>query len=104
MLAEDKNDISKFDNFVIAANLPKPAVTTPVEEPIQVQEHTKESPVVAPASQGGDRIFASPLAKTLALEKGLNLKMIKGTGPDGTITKNDVLNFKGIYFIRDELL
>lgn len=37
-----------------------------------------------------DRIIASPLAKTIALEKGVALKNITGTGPRGRITKSDV--------------
>ena len=38
----------------------------------------------------GQRIFASPLAKRIAAEKGLNLASINGTGPNGRIVKADV--------------
>ena len=41
-----------------------------------------------------DRIFASPLARKLAEEKGLELDKITGTGPNGRITKDDVLAYK----------
>jgi len=37
-----------------------------------------------------DRIIASPLAKRIAQQKGLDLKLIKGTGPNGRIVKADV--------------
>lgn len=37
------------------------------------------------------RIKASPLARRLAQEKGLDLRLIKGSGPGGRITKEDVL-------------
>ncbi|MEO8711931.1 MAG: dihydrolipoamide acetyltransferase family protein, partial [Parafilimonas sp.] len=40
------------------------------------------------------RIFASPLAKKLAEEKGVDLKYVKGTGDNGRITKNDIDNYK----------
>jgi pyruvate dehydrogenase E2 component (dihydrolipoamide acetyltransferase) len=41
-------------------------------------------------SNGRDRIFASPLAKRLANEKGIALSAIEGTGPRGRIVKADV--------------
>ncbi|KPF82657.1 branched-chain alpha-keto acid dehydrogenase subunit E2 [Brevundimonas sp. AAP58] len=41
-------------------------------------------------STSGDRIFASPLARRLAKEAGLDLKTVKGTGPRGRIVKADV--------------
>ncbi|MCA6423979.1 MAG: 2-oxo acid dehydrogenase subunit E2 [Flavobacterium sp.] len=46
-----------------------------------------------PASTSSDRIFASPLAKQIAKDKGINLSQIKGTGENGRITKSDVENF-----------
>lgn len=39
------------------------------------------------------RIFASPLAKKLAAEKGIDLAKIKGSGDNGRITRNDVESF-----------
>jgi pyruvate dehydrogenase E2 component (dihydrolipoamide acetyltransferase) len=42
----------------------------------------------------GKRIFASPLAKKLAQEKGIDLKQVKGSGDNGRIVKADVDNFK----------
>ncbi|MBC7139025.1 MAG: pyruvate dehydrogenase complex dihydrolipoamide acetyltransferase [Defluviimonas sp.] len=44
----------------------------------------------APKSAEGARIFASPLARRLAAEKGLDLAAIKGSGPRGRIVKADV--------------
>ena len=38
----------------------------------------------------GERVFASPLARKLAAEAHLDLRMIKGTGPGGRIIQNDV--------------
>ncbi|MDA7430294.1 pyruvate dehydrogenase complex dihydrolipoamide acetyltransferase [Primorskyibacter aestuariivivens] len=44
----------------------------------------------APASADGGRIFASPLARRIAADKGLDLSRIKGSGPRGRIVKADV--------------
>lgn len=40
-----------------------------------------------------ERIIASPLAKSIALEKGVDIYKVEGTGPEGRITKTDVLNY-----------
>ncbi|WP_118135055.1 pyruvate dehydrogenase complex dihydrolipoamide acetyltransferase [Oceanicella sp. SM1341] len=42
----------------------------------------------------GDRVFASPLARRIAAEKGLDLAAIKGSGPRGRIVRADVENAK----------
>ncbi len=44
----------------------------------------------APTSDKGERIFATPLARRIAKDKGLDLKQIKGSGPHGRIVKADV--------------
>lgn len=40
-----------------------------------------------------DEVYASPLAQKIAKEKGIDLSKVKGTGLDGKITKEDVLNY-----------
>ena len=49
-------------------------------------------PSSAPAATG-ERIIASPLAKRIAAEKGIDLTQVQGTGPDGRIVKEDVEGF-----------
>ncbi|MEM6636078.1 MAG: pyruvate dehydrogenase complex dihydrolipoamide acetyltransferase [Pseudomonadota bacterium] len=44
----------------------------------------------APPANDGSRIFASPLARRIAADKGLDLGAVKGTGPHGRIVKADV--------------
>ncbi len=44
----------------------------------------------APSGPSGERIFASPLARRIAAQKGLDLSQIKGSGPHGRIVKADV--------------
>jgi len=46
-----------------------------------------------PITVNSERIFASPLAKQIAKDKGINLSQIKGSGENGRITKSDVENF-----------
>ncbi|MEO3413931.1 pyruvate dehydrogenase complex dihydrolipoamide acetyltransferase [Roseovarius sp. CAU 1744] len=48
----------------------------------------------APKAASGDRIFASPLARRIAADKGLDLSQIKGSGPHGRIVKADVESAK----------
>jgi pyruvate dehydrogenase E2 component (dihydrolipoamide acetyltransferase) len=47
----------------------------------------------APRTEGG-RVFASPLARRIAAEKGLDLAQIAGSGPHGRIVKADVMDAK----------
>jgi len=46
-----------------------------------------------PSASSGDRIIASPIAKMMAAEKGIDLADVTGTGPSGRIIKADVENF-----------
>ncbi len=46
----------------------------------------------APAAADGTRVFASPLARRIAADKGLDLSAIKGSGPRGRIVRADVEN------------
>ncbi|MDX6805372.1 pyruvate dehydrogenase complex dihydrolipoamide acetyltransferase [Terrihabitans rhizophilus] len=46
----------------------------------------------AAGSNSGERVFASPLARRLAKERGLDLSAMKGSGPHGRIVKSDVEN------------
>ncbi len=48
------------------------------------------SPAPAAKSEGGDRIIASPLAKRIAADKGIDLSAISGSGPHGRIIKADL--------------
>jgi len=49
-----------------------------------------EAPSPAVATSNGERVKASPLAKRLAKEKGVDLSSISGSGPSGRIVKADV--------------
>jgi pyruvate dehydrogenase E2 component (dihydrolipoamide acetyltransferase) len=72
------------------------AVSTPkAEATSSAAPETAAAPVVAsaapaPAKADGSRLFASPLARRIAGQKGLDLAQIKGSGPHGRIIKADV--------------
>ena len=53
-----------------------------------------QAPVVDQVNKNG-RLVASPLAKKIAEEKGINLQQVKGSGDGGRIIKRDIENFKG---------
>jgi len=46
------------------------------------------------SSSSGGRIFASPLAKRMATEKGIDLRQVQGSGPKGRIIKRDIETFQ----------
>jgi pyruvate dehydrogenase E2 component (dihydrolipoamide acetyltransferase) len=51
------------------------------------------APAPAPAAASGARVIASPLAKRIAADKGIDLSQVKGSGPGGRIVKDDVAAF-----------
>jgi len=53
---------------------------------------TPTSPAPTPAAKDGSRLFATPLARRIAADKGLDLGSIQGSGPHGRIIKADVEN------------
>ena len=69
-----------------------PAQTTPAAPEAGPTPAAAPTPVAAPAApQGAEgRIFASPLARRIAADKGLDLTQVKGSGPKGRIVKADV--------------
>ena len=62
------------------------AVETPAAAPVA----TAAPAPAAPAAANGTRIFASPLARRIAADKGVDLSQIAGSGPHGRIVKADV--------------
>jgi pyruvate dehydrogenase E2 component (dihydrolipoamide acetyltransferase) len=73
-----------------AASAPAPAAA-PAEAPKAAAAAPAAPAPAAPTTAKGDRVFATPLARRLAAEKGLDLTAVTGTGPHGRIVKADVL-------------
>ncbi len=63
---------------------------TSTPETKQIEEQTA---VISQSNNTGGRIFASPLAKKIAKDKGINLADVKGSGENGRIVKKDVENY-----------
>ena len=80
-----------------AAATPEPVSTPVAEMPTPALEAPEPASEVVPepvavATSAGSRIKASPLAKKIAVEKGIDLSTIHGSGPSGRIVKADVEN------------
>lgn len=90
ILLEEGEDESALEGYSVGGGSAAPkAAETPAPEAKQ------EEPPAQPSSQvrggkTGDRIFASPLAKRIAEQAGLDLASISGSGPNGRIVKADV--------------
>ena len=70
------------------APAPKAAAPAPVAAPAPM---SAPAPAAAPAlAPKGDRVIASPLAKRIAEQRGVNLTGLSGSGPNGRIIKADV--------------
>jgi pyruvate dehydrogenase E2 component (dihydrolipoamide acetyltransferase) len=98
IIGQAGEDISSFLNAApVAAERAKteevkaaPVVETPAPKPVPAP-----APVSAPKSApkpiaSNDRVYASPLAKKLAEEKGIDLQYVAGSGENGRIVKRDV--------------
>jgi pyruvate dehydrogenase E2 component (dihydrolipoamide acetyltransferase) len=88
VLLEEGEDSASI-TLPAAGAKPAPAAAAPAPQ------ETKATPAPAAAAPvqsaaSGNRIFASPLAKRIAGEKGVDLSGIKGSGPHGRIVKADV--------------
>jgi len=70
-----------------AAPAPKAAVEAPRKEP---EVAAKPAGPAVPPAASGDRVKASPLARRLAEQQGVDLASVKGSGPNGRIVKADL--------------
>jgi len=94
VLLEEGDDESAIEE-VLAGGGAAPQAEAPKEEP---KEEAKAEPAPAaeskpapqPSAPSGDRIFASPLAKRMAEQAGLDLSKVTGSGPHGRIVKADI--------------
>ncbi|KAF0273187.1 hypothetical protein FOG51_02063 [Hanseniaspora uvarum] len=97
---EEEADVAAFKDFTVAdaggAKKAAPKEEAPKKEaPAAPKEEAPKkaaAAAAAPVSTSG-RIFASPLAKVLALEHGIALKEVTPTGPNGRIVKADIEAF-----------
>ena len=90
VLAEEGEDASEAakeaENAPITAPTPAP---TPASTPAPTPASAPAAPQLA-AGQKGERVFASPLARRIAGDAGLDIGNLAGTGPHGRIIRADV--------------
>ncbi len=77
----------------IAENYKIGGTATVATEETKSAPASQTAPIVQEVSTDGQRVLASPLAKKIADEKGIQLAQVKGSGENGRITKSDVENF-----------
>ena len=83
VMLEEGEDVSAAD--AAASTAPAPQATPP-EEPAPAAQPAPQATLV----EKGERIFASPLAKRMASDAGIDVAVISGSGPHGRIVKSDI--------------
>ncbi|TKR54006.1 pyruvate dehydrogenase complex dihydrolipoamide acetyltransferase [Allopusillimonas ginsengisoli] len=78
--------LAESDDSINEISATGTAPTASVDQPVAAAL----TPEAVPTVEGGERIFASPLAKRLAREAGVDLTALQGSGPQGRIVKRDV--------------
>jgi pyruvate dehydrogenase E2 component (dihydrolipoamide acetyltransferase) len=105
-LAEEGEDLDSVkpasgDTATPAGNAAETGASSGQDQALAGKDAKGEAPAPAPSpapasapatASSGDRVIASPLAKRIAADKGLDLAALKGTGPGGRIVKADVEN------------
>jgi pyruvate dehydrogenase E2 component (dihydrolipoamide acetyltransferase) len=96
VLLQEGEDASAIGSAAPAPKAEAPKAETPKAEiapaaaPAPAAKAETPKPTPAPAKAEGGRVFASPLAKRLAKEAGIDVAAISGTGPKGRVIKADV--------------
>ncbi|MFV8326615.1 2-oxo acid dehydrogenase subunit E2 [Flavobacterium sp. ZS1P14] len=91
IIGPEGTDISGIAENYKTGETPQAAVATEEAKPAAAEKAAE--PIVQEASTDGQRILASPLAKKIATDKGIQLTQVKGSGENGRIVKSDIENF-----------
>lgn len=86
-------DISGIADGFVAGAAPQAAAPAAEETKAAAPAQAAAAPVAQEAPADGGRILASPLAKKIASDKGIQLSQVKGSGENGRIVKSDIENF-----------
>lgn len=95
IIVEKESDIAAFKDYVETA-VAEVSTPPPAPAPVAAPAAAAPSPApaaAAPAAPRKGRVFASPLAKKLAADKGIDLAQVSGSGPEGRITRKDIESF-----------
>jgi len=94
IIGQAGEDISTLLVITPSTTVEAPKTETPAPSPAPVVAAPSPAPVAAPVAVASNntsgRVFASPLAKKLASEKGIDIHSVAGTGESGRIVKRDV--------------
>lgn len=82
---------------IVVAEDKKVAVAAAVSKPVSTKSSNLQT------SNGNGRLKASPLAKKIAEEKGMNISNLQGSGEGGRIVKRDIENFSGFGFAAPQV-
>jgi pyruvate dehydrogenase E2 component (dihydrolipoamide acetyltransferase) len=89
--AEATQEAEASGNGAPSEAAPAAATATTSEPPAAAATPAQETPAAAPPSEGnGGRAKASPVARRIAREQGVDLSRLQGSGPGGRIVKADV--------------
>ncbi len=98
VFTKKREDVDKFKDFTLGSgsgSQSQPASKAPLQQQTQAPtQAVSTSSQTTSISSSGQRVFASPLAKTVAQQKGINLSEVQGSGPNGRILKQDVESFQ----------
>ncbi|PUU80257.1 2-oxoacid dehydrogenases acyltransferase-domain-containing protein [Tuber borchii] len=102
VIVEEEADVSAFEDYTVEstggeAKKESPDSSEPPKpspEPVKSEEPTSSGGRLETVLERDGRIIATPVAKNIALEKGIALKDVRGTGEGGRITKADVESYK----------
>ncbi len=88
LILEEGEDASALEG----SDSPPAAAPAPAQETVAPAEAPQAAAPPTPATPSGDgnRLFASPLARRIAADEGLDLAQISGSGPRGRIVKRDI--------------
>lgn len=82
------------ENYKKGGAAQAPAAETKSEgQPAEAKEEAPEEEENESGNDHDGRVFASPLARKIAKDKGINLSQVKGTGENGRIIRKDIENF-----------
>lgn len=101
VILEEGEDASALDGLELAAPAAAPAAPAPAEAPQAAPVAAMPAPSApvapaapiaqaAPVAAAGGRVLASPLARRMAEQSGLDLATVQGSGPGGRIIKADI--------------
>ncbi|XP_059912957.1 dihydrolipoyllysine-residue acetyltransferase component of pyruvate dehydrogenase complex, mitochondrial [Gadus macrocephalus] len=95
IIVEKESDIAAFKDYVetgVADATAPPPPPAPAAAP-SPSLAPAAAPAAAPLGSRKGRVFASPLARKLASDKGIDLAQVSGSGPDGRVTRKDIETF-----------